>query len=171
MMRKKTAVRSAALTMLLLLTGASSVIAAPKNDPSHSTQTGIAEAIFTEMERRIICDHYKIPACGTESVLGQTQKDHKGKVKGHVGSKDKTAMLPPGLARRDELPPGLERQYQRNGTLPPGLQKRQLPDDLARALPRRSRDFERVVVGNDVLLIAVATGVILDIMEGVAAGR
>jgi len=51
------------------------------------------------------------------------------------------------------------------------LQKRQLPDELARALPRRSSQYERVVVGNDVILIAVATGIILDILEGVAAGR
>ena len=171
MMRKKTAIRSAAMTMLLLFTGVSSGIAAPKNDPSHSTETGIAEAIFTEMERRIICDHYKIPACGTQTVLGAFPKDHRGKVKGHVGSKDKTAMLPPGLAQKGELPPGLERQYQRNGKLPPGLQKRQLPDDLARALPRRHGDYDRVIVGNDVLLIQIATGVILDIMEGVASGR
>ena len=171
MMRKKTSIQSAAMTMLLLFTGVSSGIAAPKNDTSHSTQTGIAEAVFTEMERRVICDHYGIPACGTENLLSQIQKDHKGKVKGHVGSKDKTAMLPPGLARGDELPPGLERQYQRNGTLPPGLQKRQLPDDLARALPRRRGDYDRVIVGNDVLLIQIATGVILDIMEGVASGR
>ena len=170
MMRIRTAIRSAAMTMLLLTVATPSVIAAPKNDLS-SAQTDIAEAIFTEMERRVICDHYGIPACGTENLLSPAQKNHKGKVKGHVGSKDKTAMLPPGLARGDELPPGLERQYQRNGTLPPGLQKRQLPDDLARALPRRRGDYDRVIVGNDVLLIQLATGVILDIMEGVAAGR
>lgn len=170
MMRIRTAIRSAAMTMLLLTVATPSVIAAPKNDPS-SAQTDIAEVIFTEMERRIICDHYKIPACGTQSVLGQTQKGHKGKVKGQIGSKDKTALLPPGLAQQDALPPGLERQYQRNGTLPPGLQKRQLPDDLARALPRRRGDYDRVIVGNDVLLIQTATGVILDIIEGVAAGR
>ena len=30
--------------------------------------------------------------------------------------------LPPGLAKKDRLPPGLEKQLVRNGTLPPGLQ-------------------------------------------------
>ncbi len=29
------------------------------------------------------------------------------------------ASLPPGLAKKDHLPPGLERQLQRNRTLPP----------------------------------------------------
>src|SRR5438094_10337706 len=32
--------------------------------------------------------------------------------------------LPPGLAKRDRLPPGLERQLVVRGTLPPGLQKK-----------------------------------------------
>jgi len=31
--------------------------------------------------------------------------------------------LPPGLAKKDRLPPGLEKQLVRNGTLTPGLQK------------------------------------------------
>ncbi len=141
----------------------------PKHDmPSTATtQDLIADIVFTEIERRLMCDYFKVMSCGTKSLLGDGKQKHKG----DVGSGDKTAMLPPGLAKRNELPPGLERQYQRNGKLPPGLQKRQLPDDLARALPRRSHDFERVIVGNDVLLISIATGVVLDILEGVAAGR
>jgi len=35
--------------------------------------------------------------------------------------------LPPGLAKKDQLPPGLEKQLVRRGTLPPGLQKRLQP--------------------------------------------
>jgi len=35
--------------------------------------------------------------------------------------------LPPGLAKRDRLPPGLERQLVVRGTLPPGLQKKMQP--------------------------------------------
>jgi hypothetical protein len=47
--------------------------------------------------------------------------------------------LPPGLAKRDQLPPGLEKQLVRRGTLPPGLQKRlqPCPEDLERRLPLR----------------------------------
>jgi hypothetical protein len=45
--------------------------------------------------------------------------------------------LPPGLAKRDQLPPGVEKQLVRRGTLPPGLQKRlqPCPEDLERRLP------------------------------------
>lgn len=76
--------------------------------------------------------------------------------------------LPPGLGRRDTLPPGLRRQLVRNGRLPPGLEKRALPPDLIARLPPRDRRHDRVQVGTDVLLILIATGVILDIIEDAA---
>jgi len=137
--------------------------------PALAAQAVISGEMFTELERRVLCDYYKVVSCGTARPVGLPMNG--GKPKGGVGSGDKTALLPPGLARRDEQPPGLERQYQRNGKLPPGLAKRRLPDDLARALPRRDGGYERVIAGNDVLLIQTATGEILDILEGVAAGR
>src|SRR6202011_678751 len=45
--------------------------------------------------------------------------------------------LPPGLAKRDRLPPGLERQLVLRGTLPPGLRRKiyACPEDLERQLP------------------------------------
>lgn len=165
-----------AMTMsvaLALFAATPAMAGKPKHEKQHdahptaTTTEVIADVVFTEIERRVMCDYFKVVSCGTKSLLG----DGKTKHKGDVGSGDKSAMMPPGLAKRDELPPGLERQYQRNGKLPPGLDKRQLPDDLVRTLPRRSRDFERVVVGSDVLLISIATGIVLDILEGVVAGR
>ena len=38
--------------------------------------------------------------------------------------KMKEMQLPPGLTKRKELPPGLAAQLKRDGTLPPGLAKR-----------------------------------------------
>ena len=48
-------------------------------------------------------------------------------------------QLPPGLAKRDHLPRGLERQLVVNGTLPPGLQKKmqRCPHELEAMLPLR----------------------------------
>lgn len=65
------------------------------------------------------------------------------------------ANLPPGLARRERLPPGLERQLQRNGTLPPGLQKRvePFPADLDRRLPVLPAGMSRVFLGGRALLL------------------
>lgn len=167
MMRRKSALPCAAILAVLL----ASSVPAKEIKTVHPIQMDITQAVFTDMERRIICDYFQIPACGSRNLLDQVPIEQRKKMRDHIGSKDKSAMPPPGLAKRDDLPPGLERQVQRNGTLPPGLQKRQLPDDLARALPRRDGQYERVIAGNDVLLIAVATGIIVDILEGVAAGH
>ncbi len=98
-------------------------------------------AIISATERALIGDYIK-----------------KAKVK-HKG-------LPPGLAKRQYLPPGLQRHIERTGRLPPGLEKRRLPGDLRALLPIRSgQDFR--VVGNDIVLIETATEVILDVMQGV----
>ncbi len=73
--------------------------------------------------------------------------------------------LPPGLAKRQHLPPGLQKHIERTGRLPPGLEKRRLPGDLRALLPRRTGQDYRVV-GNDIVLIEIATELILDVMQG-----
>ncbi len=74
--------------------------------------------------------------------------------------------LPPGLAKRSQLSPGLQKHIQRTGRLPPGLEKRTLPGDLRGLLSyRKGQDYR--VVGNDIVLIETATNLILDIMKGV----
>jgi len=68
---------------------------------------------------------------------------------------------------RDGLPPGVAKNYARGKPLPPGIAKRGLPPDLQARLPVYS-GHEYVVVGRDVLLISVRTGVVADIMVGIA---
>ncbi len=65
------------------------------------------------------------------------------------------SILPPEQARRDRLPPGLERQIERNATLPLALEQRAepLPDACAARLPRLPADWSRVVLGNRVVLL------------------
>jgi hypothetical protein len=77
--------------------------------------------------------------------------------------------LPPGLAKRDRLPPGLEKQLRERGTLPPGLQKRlePLPNDLERQLPRLPGGYRRGVIGGNVILMNDKTSLILDIIRNV----
>ena len=79
------------------------------------------------------------------------------------------AGLPPGLAKRESLPPGLQKQVMRRGTLPPGLESKlhPLPDNLARQLPRLPDGIRRVVVDRDVLLVENRNGRILDILRNV----
>ena len=62
--------------------------------------------------------------------------------------------LPPGLAKRDRLPPGLERQLVVNGTLPPGLraQARPCPRELEAMLPPPPPNYVHVVVGGNLVM-------------------
>lgn len=91
---------------------------------------------------------------------------NKNKAKGQ--GKNKGKGLPPGLAKKDHLPPGLQKQLERNGWLPPGLAKRDLPDDLTAQLPLPQAGTERIIAGNDVVLVEAATNVVLhDVVSGV----
>ena len=83
--------------------------------------------------------------------------------------RDSRSNLPPGLAKRDRLPPGLEKQLRERGTLPPGLQKRwqPLPGDLDRQLPRLPAGYKRGVVAGHVILMNDKTALIVDIIRNV----
>lgn len=75
--------------------------------------------------------------------------------------------LPPGLAKRETLPPGLEKQLRERGTLPPGLQKKiqPLPIVLERQLSPLPTGYRRVVIAGNVILMEPATGVMYDIIR------
>ena len=77
--------------------------------------------------------------------------------------------LPPGLAKREQLPPGLQKQLARNGKLPPGLEKKvhPLPTQLEIRLPRLPDGWRRIVVGGNVILLEQRTGAILDILANI----
>lgn len=117
--------------------------------PVPGAAQSVAEIIFTGIERALITDYY-------------------GRL-GLPGGSSAGSGLPPGLQRQLErngrLPAGLERQLYRNGTLPPGLQTQALPYDLAGQLPRRDDRFEILRIDNDVLLVERATRLILDIIR------
>jgi hypothetical protein len=77
--------------------------------------------------------------------------------------------LPPGLAKRESLPPGLQRQLQRNGTLPSGLQKRvqPLPFALEQQLPPVWGGMRRVILAGNVILLELNTARIVDLIRDV----
>ena len=77
--------------------------------------------------------------------------------------------LPPGLAKRNRLPPGLEKQLRERGTLPPGLQKKLAPVPVAleqrlRVLPT---GYRRVVIGGNIILLDERTAFIYDVIRNV----
>ncbi len=107
----------------------------------------VLDRTFTELERNIVGDYF-----------GHRSPDDKY-VYGKQG-------LPPGLAKRETLPPGLQKQVRERGQLPPGLQKKALPDDLLEKLPRRER-LKRYIIGSDIVLLDESSNQILDVIEGV----
>jgi Ni/Co efflux regulator RcnB len=75
--------------------------------------------------------------------------------------------LPPGLAKRDRLPPGLERQLVVRGTLPPGLRAKmhRCPEDFERRLPPPPPQCEHVFIGGHVVLLNRANFQIVDVIH------
>ncbi len=72
--------------------------------------------------------------------------------------------LPPGLAKKSQLPPGLQKQLVRNGKLPPGLEKRSLPFELEKKLSPLPKGYVRLKVGENVLILKTNTDTIADII-------
>ena len=97
-------------------------------------------------------------------------KEHEKTIRGWFGSKKNLQGLPPGLAKREELPPGLQRQLERNGRLPYGLQKRlePLPPALEAKLPKVPDGVKRGVFNGNVIIVEERTSRILDIVKDVA---
>jgi hypothetical protein len=69
------------------------------------------------------------------------------------------------LAKRERLPPGLEKQLRRKGTLPPGLEKKlyPFPPELEGRLAPIGPDYERVFVGGRAAIVARVGGVVFDV--------
>jgi hypothetical protein len=75
--------------------------------------------------------------------------------------------LPPGLAKRDRLPSGLERQLIVRGTLPPGLRGRMqpCPRELEVILPPPPPNYVHVVIGGNLVLYNRANFQIADVFH------
>ena len=65
----------------------------------------------------------------------------------------------------ESLPPGIRKKVARGKPLPPGIAKR-FPDGLRSQLPHRA-GYDYRVVGADVLLVEIATGVIVDVVKDI----
>ena len=77
--------------------------------------------------------------------------------------------LPPGLAKRESLPPGLRKQLRERGTLPPGLQKHlvPLPGPLVTRLPAVPPHYDRYFAGDDLIVVDTRTNRVVAIIRDV----
>ena len=80
-----------------------------------------------------------------------------------------TAALPPGLAKRRSLPPGLRRQLVERGTLPPGLQRYfvAVPDPWTARMPAIPPYYHRYFAGDDLVVVDTRTNRIAAIVRDV----
>jgi hypothetical protein len=104
---------------------------------------------------------------GDDDNQGQYYYNHHDQEAFHGWYVQNENRLPPGLAKKDQLPPGLEKQLVRRGTLPPGLQKRiyPCPEELERRLPPPPPDCANVLIGGHIVLLNRSTHVVVDIFH------
>jgi len=63
------------------------------------------------------------------------------------------------------LPPGIARNLERGKPLPPGIAKRFLPNGLNALLPPPPNGYGRFMIGDDLVLIELSSGLISDMAE------
>ena len=143
---------------LTFVAGGTATAAAPQGEPEPSYE---APRTRTRTSRREHSTRRGSPRGSVEVIFsGQDREIIEDYVWEHGTG------LPPGLAKKDRLSPGLERQLRRNGQLPPGLQKRlsPFPRALEAQLGRLPRGHHRVFLGKRALILTAAN-VIMDIFH------
>jgi len=136
----------------LLTSGFAAICVTSIKIPAVRADDSVGEIILTEIERRLIASYY-------QRHYEEWDAEYRGN-----GNKHKNKELPPGIAKKGTLPPGIYKQLVRNGSLPPGLEAMPLPYDLSMQLPPRPGSQRLVIVDDKVLLVQAATNVILDIL-------
>ena len=125
-----------------------------------------ANAAFSEAERQAIEKYYELtaPIRGKEYEMDHDDEDDYADGKKRSGGKKKDKGKGKGKNKRKELPKGIAKKLERGGTLPPGMAKRGLPDDLEKQLPSAPKGYERIVSEGQVVLAEINTGIISDII-------
>ena len=114
---------------------------AANNGNGGSNQPSTAEKILT---RAVVGG---LITLAEQAIIGDYVASHRGQ-----------------FAGAQALPPGIARKVARGGALPPGIAKKTLPNGLLSQLPSRPGQEWRVV-GADVLIVEIATGVIVDVLK------
>jgi len=126
--------------------------------------------VFSNNDRAAIEDYYRRHQERHHEYRGDRDNEDEGHGRGHgkgmpPGLAKRGGNLPPGLAMRKSLPPGLAK----NDRLPNDIEYEPLPRDLERQLPRLpSKDYVRVRVGTDLLILNKKTRVVLDVAQGLS---
>lgn len=142
---------TACLLLVPLLVGCDATAVRPSGRVVVQDEDAQVQVVFNTHDRKRIHHYY----AGKRGKLYHKHGHKKGK------------RTPPGLAKRDKLPPGLEKQLHHNGRLPPGLEGRALPADLEQQLTPLPPGYVRLQVGGNVVLADERTRVVFDVIHDV----
>ena len=145
------------ITILFLFSGFA--ITAGAEDVAKAVVKAGITASFDELEKQMIYKYFgehQVYAYEYEEEEEAEESSSSGK-----GNKHKNKGLPPGIAKKLE----------RGGTMPPGIAKKFLPATLEKKLPPPPSGYERTIVGKDVLLVQINTGLIADIITDAILGK
>ncbi|MDP9146772.1 MAG: hypothetical protein M3N22_03880 [Acidobacteriota bacterium] len=75
--------------------------------------------------------------------------------------------LPPGLAKRDQLPPGLQKQLEERGSLPSGLERhlQPVPQELEVRLTPPPPECTHVLIGGNIVMLNRRTNIVVDVFH------
>ena len=92
---------------------------------------------------------------------------HRESVRDYFEPRVRAGRCPPGLAKKNNgcLPPGQARQWTMGQPLPLDLVRYPLPVELRHQLGRPPAGYEYVRVGNDILMLIIGTGMVVDAIE------
>lgn len=143
---------------LLILLGVLLGTNAPVNaeEAAKAVVSAGVKASFDELERQMIYKYF-----GAHQESSQAHEQEYEDEGGHgKGNKHKKKGLPPGISKK----------LARGGTMPPGIAKKFLPNDLEKQLPPAPQGYERRMVDNDIVLVEINTGKIADIITDAILG-
>ena len=92
---------------------------------------------------------------------------HRESVRDYFEPRVRAGRCPPGLAKKNNgcLPPGQARKWVVGQQLPRDLVRYPLPVELRRQLGRAPAGYEYVRVDNDILMLIIGTGMVVDAIE------
>lgn len=132
---------------------------------------GQDDRTFNQNDQKIITEGLKDSKSGGQKAQPNSGQKAKQPANGQKtkGNTPKASQKPAGQGQTKHVSqtPGHQKQLARGGAIPPGLKKRSLPPKLTARLAPPPHGTERYIVGNDVVLVEKATGIILDILHNV----
>ncbi|GAB2179332.1 hypothetical protein DLREEDagr8_48900 [Dongia sp. agr-C8] len=125
----------------------------------------MADIVIDEAARHILRNYYERNANAWVIAHPDDYDGGGGNGNNKKNKKNKHKDIPPGIAKKGSLPPGIYKQLVRNGRIPPDVHYHQLPPDLIVQLPPLAPAYQYVIVDDRVLLIQAATRAIMDVLQ------